>query len=148
MSKEQFLLQEKRQWKPGQRSLYLDKMTRIKASAIFKGRRRMLKIKTNYKNGYRDQKYRASKTMPETQTYIFGGMWKPAPRLHNKGNKRGHLPRRHNAPNMCSSINRWTNRKTRTNEAWTPHGATLWSAYILHTKQNIVWSACFIYYVM
>ena len=41
--------------KLGKRAQYLDKLTRQEASAIFNARTRMLKVKANYKNKYRDQ---------------------------------------------------------------------------------------------
>ena len=41
--------------KLGKRAQYLDKLTRQEASAIFNAQTRMLKVKANYKNKYRDQ---------------------------------------------------------------------------------------------
>ncbi len=51
----------------------LDKMTWNQTSGvIFKWRTRMLKIKSNYKNEYKNKKCRTYKTMPDIQRHKVG----------------------------------------------------------------------------
>lgn len=50
---------------------YLKKLTRIETSIIFKARTRMLEVKHNYKNKYRDTKCRMCKQQEETQHHIL-----------------------------------------------------------------------------
>ena len=70
-SKVKYYMSNKGDKKLGKRAKYLDKLTRQEASAIFNARTRMLKVKANYKNKYRDQKCRFCKTEDETQDHIL-----------------------------------------------------------------------------
>ena len=67
----QYYLEGKKNWNIGQRANYLNKLTRNKASTIFKARTRMLKIRANYKNGNKDLTCRACKETDETQQHIL-----------------------------------------------------------------------------
>ena len=65
-------LDEQTHWKPGTRKPYLDKLTRKQASTIFKARTRMLEIKENYKNMYKNNmKCRACGLFDETQIHVM-----------------------------------------------------------------------------
>ena len=52
-------------------SKYLQKLNRHDASIIFKTRTRMLDVKENYKNKYKDQKCRLCKESDETQEHVL-----------------------------------------------------------------------------
>ena len=50
----------------------MNKLNRINVSTIFRARSRMLEVKTNYKNKYRDNlKCRACKEAEETQLHVL-----------------------------------------------------------------------------
>ena len=70
-SKMQYYLEGKKEWKIGQRAKYINELTRNKVSIIFRARTRMLQVKGNYKNGYKDLKCRACKKEIETQQHIL-----------------------------------------------------------------------------
>ena len=57
-SKMKYYMEGKQTWAVGERAKYISKLTRNQASIIFKARTRMLKVKSNYKNGYKDLKCR------------------------------------------------------------------------------------------
>ena len=71
MSKLTHFMEGKGEWKPEEPAVYMNKLTRKQASVIFKTRTRMIKVKSNYKNGYTDLKCRACKDMPETQQHAL-----------------------------------------------------------------------------
>ncbi len=59
-------------WNPGTMKEYLIKMTRNEASTIFKSRSRMLKVKCNYKNMYKNNlSCRACGQTDETQDHVL-----------------------------------------------------------------------------
>ena len=70
-SKLQYYKEGKLTWKIGQRSQYMRKLNRNQASIIFKARTRMLKVKSNYKNGYKNLKCRLCGRVDESQTHIL-----------------------------------------------------------------------------
>ncbi len=71
-SKVKHLLEGMESWRPGKRSKYLNILKRHEASILFKARTRMLEIKQNYKQKYKDNMTcRACKTEEETQTHIL-----------------------------------------------------------------------------
>jgi hypothetical protein len=71
-SKIKFLLEGlNNDWKPGRRANYLNKLSRIEASTIFKARNRMLDVKANFKNKHRDQACRKCNNALETQVHIL-----------------------------------------------------------------------------
>ena len=53
------------------RELYIDKLSRIEASAIFRTKTRMLFIKDNYRNGQQELQCRACKNKVETQNHVL-----------------------------------------------------------------------------
>ena len=59
------------EWTPEETQEYMNRMTRKRAIVIFHTRTRMIKVKGNYKNGHPDQKCRACKNSPETQTHVL-----------------------------------------------------------------------------
>ena len=70
-SKSQYYMEGKSIWKAGQRTQYLRKLNRNQASIIFKARTRMLKVKSNYKNGHKDLKCRLCGRVEENQSHIL-----------------------------------------------------------------------------
>jgi hypothetical protein len=70
-SKVKFLLEGKINWTPGERPEYMNRMTRIQASIIFRARTRMLKTKDNYKGAFKDMSCRGCNKVPETQQHIL-----------------------------------------------------------------------------
>ena len=70
-SKVQHLIQGKKEWKPDTRSKCYKNLCRIDCSTIFKARTRMLDIKNNYRNKYKDLTCRACKKEPETQEHVM-----------------------------------------------------------------------------
>ena len=64
-------MEGKQTWKAGNRAKYLSKLTRNQASTIFKARTRMLKVKSNYKNGNKNLNCRLCGTSEETQKHIL-----------------------------------------------------------------------------
>ena len=72
------MLDRKQEWRPGQRSRYMNELTRRQISLIFKARARMLNIKNNCKSKYTNKNTgeqniicRACKTENETQSHIL-----------------------------------------------------------------------------
>ena len=61
----------KSNWKVRNRANYMNKLTRNQASTIFKTRTRMLKVKSNYKNGNKDLTCRMCGKHEETQDHIL-----------------------------------------------------------------------------
>ena len=70
-SKLKFYLDGKKEWIPEKPAGYMLALTRKQASTIFKARTRMLKVKGNYKNGFKDLKCRACKNAQETQMHVI-----------------------------------------------------------------------------
>ena len=70
-SKLKHFLEGKIEWRPEESAQYMKQLTRKQASTIFKARTRMLKVKCNYKNGYRDHACRACQKTPETQKHVL-----------------------------------------------------------------------------
>ena len=70
-SKMQYYMEGKQTWKAGVRAKYIDELTRNQVSTIFKARTRMLKVKSNYKNGYKDLKCRICGNEEETQKHVM-----------------------------------------------------------------------------
>ena len=70
-SKMQYFLEGKKEWSTQKRANYMTKLTRNQASTIFKARTRMIKVKSNYKNGNNDLKCRICKQKEETQQHIL-----------------------------------------------------------------------------
>ena len=64
-------MEGKQTWAVGERAKYISKLTRNQASIIFKARTRMLKVKSNYKNGYKDLKCRICGNEEESQKHIM-----------------------------------------------------------------------------
>ena len=58
-------------WTPKQRATYMNKLTRNQASTIFKARTRMLKVRSNYKNGNTNMKCRLCNKEEETQKHAL-----------------------------------------------------------------------------
>ena len=58
-------------WEPGKRAVYMNKLTRNQASTIFKARTRMLKVKSNFKNGNTNLQCRVCKKTEETQKHAL-----------------------------------------------------------------------------
>ena len=83
-SKMGYFTEIKPDWEPNKREKYMDELTRKQVSAIFKARTRMLKVKNNYKNGYRDLKCRARKIEIETQCHIL----EACPAIHENNSKK------------------------------------------------------------
>ena len=69
-TKTQFLLSNTA-WKPGIRPNYMNKLTRMEASAIFKARTRMIDVKNNFRGKYNDTKCRKCDAETETQEHIL-----------------------------------------------------------------------------
>ena len=70
-SKMKYYMDGKQTWKVGERAKYISKLTRNQVSTIFKARTRMLKIKSNYKNGYKDLKCRICNNEEESQKHVM-----------------------------------------------------------------------------
>ena len=70
-SKMEYYLEGKQKWEVEQRANYLNELTRNHSSTIFKARTRMLKVKSNYKNGNPDLKCRACGNYEETQKHVL-----------------------------------------------------------------------------
>jgi hypothetical protein len=70
--KVQHLLENKiTKWTPREKPPYMTKLTRIEASTIFKARTRMLDVKNNYRNKYRDLVCRGCGKQDETQQHVL-----------------------------------------------------------------------------
>ena len=70
-SKVKFFLENRGEWTIGKRATYLNKLNRMEASIIFKARTRMLDIKNNYKNKYRDKTCRLCNQQEEDQIHVL-----------------------------------------------------------------------------
>ena len=70
-SKIQHLLEGLTGWEPQKRARYMNKLTRQQASTIFKARTRMLPVKNNYRNKYRNHTCRACGEPMETQKHVL-----------------------------------------------------------------------------
>ena len=70
-SKVAFLQNHTDQWEPGKRMYYMDKMTRMETSTIFKARTRMLDIKENFRGKYQHDRCRGCNAETETQDHIL-----------------------------------------------------------------------------
>ena len=70
-SKINYFLEGKSTWEPGKRPQYMSELTRKQTSLIFKARTRMIKVKSNYKNGHTDLICRMCKKEEETQKHIL-----------------------------------------------------------------------------
>ena len=70
-SKTLYYLNNKKDLTAGKRAPYMDILTRREASTIFAARTRMIDVKTNYRNKYKDTKCRMCNTEEETQKHIF-----------------------------------------------------------------------------
>ena len=70
-SKMKYYTDGKQTWKVGERATYISRLTRNQVSIIFKARTRMLKVKSNYKNGYKDLKCRICGNEEESQKHIM-----------------------------------------------------------------------------
>ncbi len=64
-----YLLQRVNPWRLGQWPEYLDKMTRLKANALFKARTKIMKIENNFRNMYPNNMCRICQQEDETQEY-------------------------------------------------------------------------------
>jgi hypothetical protein len=60
-------------WKktPGKRPTYLSTLNRFQASHIFKARTRMIPVKNNFRNQYKDMLCRGCKAEIETQDHVL-----------------------------------------------------------------------------
>ena len=64
-------MEGKQTWAAGKRAKYLNRLTRNQASIIFTARTRMLKVKSNYKNGHKNLNCRLCGKNEETQQHIL-----------------------------------------------------------------------------
>ncbi len=84
-SKVQHLVNGQPNWEPGKMKEYLYKMPRKEASIIFQARSRMLKVKSNYKNKYKNNlTCRACGLTEETQNHIM----QECTKLHTNNSKK------------------------------------------------------------
>ena len=58
-------------WEPLQREKYLDLLTRLQASAIFKARTRMINVKDNFRGNQEDLTCRFCRNCDETQEHVL-----------------------------------------------------------------------------
>ena len=70
-SKITHLLQGRKTWAPGIRPTYINTMNRFQSSIIFKARTRMIPVKNNFRNQYKDTQCRGCKAEIETQEHIL-----------------------------------------------------------------------------
>jgi hypothetical protein len=70
-SKIKYLTQGKQSWTPNRTEEYMNKLNRTEVSTIFKARTRMIDVKNNYKNKYKNLTCRACKNETETQEHIL-----------------------------------------------------------------------------
>ena len=70
-SKTLYYLNNKKEIIAGKRAQYMDILSRKEASTIFAARTRMIDVKTNYRNKYKDTKCRMCKTEEETQKHVL-----------------------------------------------------------------------------
>ena len=69
-TKTQYLLNNTT-WKPGTSKTYMNKLTRMEASTIFKARTRMLDVKNNYRGKHNNVTCRKCGETTETQEHIL-----------------------------------------------------------------------------
>ena len=70
--KVQYLLENKiMSWTPRERPPYMKQLTRLETSIIFRARTRMLDVKNNYRNKYRDILCRGCGKQDETQQHVL-----------------------------------------------------------------------------
>ena len=70
-TKTRFYLENKKNMEIGKCALYMEKCTRIEASTIIAARTRMIDVKGNYKNKYKETKCRWCKIVDETQEHFL-----------------------------------------------------------------------------
>ena len=70
-SKVNYLTQNGTEWEPGKMREYMKKMNRNQVSTIFKARTRMLDVKNNFRNKYKDLKCRGCGIEDETQEHVL-----------------------------------------------------------------------------
>ena len=70
-SKTLYYLKNKKDLTAGKRAPYMDSLPRREASTIFAARTRMIDVKTNFRNKYKDTKCRMCNTEEETQKHIL-----------------------------------------------------------------------------
>jgi hypothetical protein len=70
-SKITHLLKGRKTWAPGKRPTYITSMNRYQTSIIFKARTRMIPVKNNFRNQYKDTICRGCKAETETQEHIL-----------------------------------------------------------------------------
>ena len=70
-SKMQYYMDGKNKIYLNKRTEYMRKLTRNQVSNIFKARTRMLKVKLNYKNAYREHKCRICGNEDESQKHVL-----------------------------------------------------------------------------
>ena len=70
-SKVTFLRTNGGMWEPGKRPTYIENLTRIQTSMIFKARTRMLDIKDNFRGKYKDNLCRGCNATIETQAHAL-----------------------------------------------------------------------------
>ena len=70
-SKVKHLIEGKGEWKPNRRQKYMSRLTRMEVSVIFKARTRMLDVKDNFRNKYRDDICRKCRVEKETQKHVL-----------------------------------------------------------------------------
>ena len=70
-SKMKYYMDGKKDLEPLKPAEYTQKLSRNQVSTIFKARTRMLKVRSNYKNGNKEHKCRLCKNQEETQQHIL-----------------------------------------------------------------------------
>ena len=89
-SKVKYLQEGAGSWEPNVKRQYMKKLNRNDCSTIFKARTRMIEVKNNYRNKYRNNICRACKEEEETQEHVL----EECPRLHSDEStktKRNHI---------------------------------------------------------
>ncbi len=90
-SKMKFFMENKTRWEPGKISPYMKVMTREQASLIFKSRTRMLDVKANFKNKYKNKlECRLCGHIEEDQKHIL----EDCKEVHQDGNENTIVRRR------------------------------------------------------
>ena len=70
-SKMNYFMEGKKDWEPMKSAEYTQKLPRSQVSTIFKARTRMIKVRSNYKNGNKEHKCRLCKNHEETQQHVM-----------------------------------------------------------------------------
>ena len=70
-SKMNYFMEGKKEWQPLKPAEYTQKLSRNQVSNIFKARTRMLKVRSNYKNGHKEHKCRLCNANEETQQHVL-----------------------------------------------------------------------------